>query len=109
MNAGKIASQAGHAYLNAYLRALQDSPDVAADYQRSGIGTKICLAAPTLDHLLRAHSLARERGLPCSLIVDEHHVMPPHFDGSPIVTALGIGPARRQDIHHITRKFPLVK
>lgn len=35
--------------------------------------------------------------------------MPPFFDGSPIVTALGIGPATREQIKKITKKFQLVK
>jgi len=33
--------------------------------------------------------------------------MPPFFDGSPIATALGIGPVQRHEVSHITDKFEL--
>lgn len=105
MPAGKLASQAGHAYLNAYLEALKTDPETAAEYQKDGIGSKICLKAKNLDKLLTAYEAAKAAGIPCSLIEDENHIMPPHFDGSPIITALGIGPALRSEIHPITKKF----
>lgn len=109
MPAGKLASQAGHAYLNSYLQALQDRPDDAALYQASGLGTKVCLVASSEFRLLRAHDEALRAGLPCALIVDRHHVLPPHFDGSPIITALGLGPARKADVRAITKRFNLLK
>src|SRR5207244_2222749 len=100
-------SQSGHAYLNSYLESLSRRPDIAAFYQRDGIGTKICLKADNQDKLLRAHEACKEAGIPCSLIIDQHHIMPPHFTGEPIITALGIGPARKSEIQHITKRFSL--
>lgn len=109
MPPGKIASQAGHAYVNAYINSLNQRPEIAEYYQRDGIGTKVCLVAKNQDQLIRAYELAQAQGLPCSLIIDQHHVLPPHFTGEPIITALGIGPARKDEIHHITKRFSLCK
>lgn len=108
MPTGKIASQVGHAYVNAYLKATETRPDIAAYYQREGIGTKVCLVASSEFRLLRAYEDAMKAGLPCSLIIDQHHILPPHFDGNPIVTALGIGPVRKHEVHHITKRFGLL-
>ena len=108
MPPGKLASQAGHAFLDAYLASLSLRPEIAAAYCEPGGRTKVTLLAPTLNDLLRAKCEAEDAGLPCVLIIDEHHVLPPFFDGSPIVTALGIGPARRSEVRRITHRLALV-
>ncbi len=103
MPAGKLAAQAGHAFLETFLVADEET---AKEYRADGVGTKITLQARSLDDLLWAQYHCERRGIPCVLIVDEGHVMLPHFDGSPVVTALGIGPIRREDnISLITNKF----
>lgn len=107
MPPGKLASQSGHAYLNAYLQAQQQRPEAAEHYQRDGIGTKVCLKAKNQNQILQAYEAAKAQGIPCSLIIDQHHVMPPHFTGEPIITALGIGPARKDEIRNITKRFSL--
>ena len=73
------------------------------------MGTNVVLKSNNLIQLERAFYQAKAAGLSCALIEDSGHIMPPHFDGSPIITALGIGPARREDIQHITKKFNCVK
>ena len=108
MPPGKLAAQAGHAFLDAYLASLCLRPDIAAAYCGPGGRTKVALLAPTLRDLLRAKRDAEDSGLPCALVVDERHVLPPSFDGSPIVTALGIGPARRSEVRRITSRLALV-
>jgi peptidyl-tRNA hydrolase, PTH2 family len=108
MPVGKLSAQSGHAYLNTYLNALRDQPATAHAYQASGLGTKVCLVASSEFRLLRAYEEAQRAGLPCALIIDRHHVLPPHFDGEPIITALGIGPARRDDVRAITKRFSLL-
>lgn len=108
MPAGKLAAQSGHAYLNSYLKALEDRPEIAAAYQRDGLGTKVCLVASNEFRLLRAHDEAKRAGIPCALIIDQHHILPPHFNGDPIITALGLGPARQEEVRHITKKFNLL-
>jgi PTH2 family peptidyl-tRNA hydrolase len=108
MSPGKLAAQAGHAFLDAFLVTLETDPARAAAYRASAPGTKVVLAAPTLAELEYAYALAQRAGLPCALIVDEGHILPPHFDGPPLVTALGLGPVRRREVRHITDRFALV-
>ena len=49
MTSGKLAAQSGHAYTNALLTAIKQTPDVALQYEDAGrIGTKICLKAKSL-------------------------------------------------------------
>lgn len=107
MTPGKAASQAGHAFLDAFEKCRLADPLRAQEYNGGTHGTKVVLAAKTVDHLLTAQQMAQEWGIPCALITDSEHVMPPHFDGSPTVTALGIGPCRREEIKAITKKFKL--
>ena len=108
MPPGKLASQAGHAFLDSYLQALERRPEAALRYRETGHGTKVALVAPSLEEILQARAEAERIGLPWALIVDSGHLLPPDFDGSPIVTALGIGPARRSEVRHITKRFALV-
>lgn len=106
MSPGKIASQAGHAYVGA---AVQADPQLLTEYHAdfpASPGTKVCLQAKNLDAIMRARDLAIEAGIPHFLVVDSGCVN--FHGGQPIVTALGLGPARRAEISHITRKFQLV-
>lgn len=107
MSPGKQASQAGHAFLDAYLAAQEIRPDVALEYRGDSHGTKVVLRAKNQEQLLRAFEKAKAAGIPCALIIDSGHVMPPHFTGDPIVTALGIGPATRSEVARITGSFAL--
>lgn len=104
MPPGKSASQAGHAFLDSYLSA---PPDLQAAYRQGG-GTKVILIAPDRHALEALHKAAQDRGLPCSLIIDQHHILPPHFDGRPIVTALGLGPASREQVCDLTAELTLM-
>lgn len=109
MPAGKIASQAGHAYVGAIFKSLEQDPSVLHQYHEDdGIGTKVCLKSKNLPQLLRAHQEAKELGLPCFLVTDKGHILPPHFTGDPIITALGIGPAYRHEVNTITKRFNCV-
>lgn len=108
MPPGKLAAQAGHAFLEAYLASTRDSPHAAARYARLRPGTKVALSVPTLAALLRAESIADALGVPHGRVTDRGHVLPPHFDGSPVVTALGLGPATRSEVHRITDGLALV-
>ena len=106
MTAGKIASQAGHAYLGAFLKSQELNPQVLAQYLNSFPGTKVCLKAKNLDALLRAQAEAEQAGIAHSLITDSG--CPNFFNGEPIITALGLGPAKESQIKHITRRFELL-
>jgi peptidyl-tRNA hydrolase len=88
--------------------ALERRTKDALAYRNGRHGTKVALVAPSLDHLLGAQADAERLGLPAALVVDSGHILPPRFDGSPVVTALGIGPARRSEVRRITNRFALV-
>lgn len=109
MTAGKMAAQAGHAYLDTFHRCQEINPERADEYGQDGHGTKIALYAKNQTQILQLYESAQAAGIPCALIIDSGHVMLPHFDGNPIITALGIGPARRSEIHHLTKKLSLIK
>ncbi len=105
MSPGKIASQAGHAYLQSFLSAQQLRPDVATTYQSDPPGTKVCLHG-NLSAIIRAAERALADGIPHFLVVDSG--CPNFFDGQPTVTALGIGPATKEQVQHITSRFNLL-
>lgn len=105
MPAGKAAAQAGHAFIGA-LSAARGTPfmDDAAAYLEESPGTKVVLGGVLAEIERLADRLARA-GVPAFLVVDEGHVMPPHFDGAPIVTALGIAPLRRSLSRKLLGRF----
>ena len=105
MPAGKLAAQAGHAYTDSIAQA--DSEVVAAYRNAATGGSKVALKAKNEFALIRAYNEAKEAGLPCSIIVDRNHILPPHFDGSPIITALGIGPCKHSEAKQITKRYQL--
>lgn len=109
MPPGKLAAQCGHAYVNAHDEAKLLRPEVTAGYKGTGNGTKICMYAKNVGQLLRAYQEAKEAGLPCALIIDRGHVLPPHFDGKPIITAVGIGPVYADEVKHITKRYTLTQ
>jgi peptidyl-tRNA hydrolase len=109
MPAEKLAAQTGHAYVNAWGKAKEQRPDIAAQYKGTGNGTKICMYAKNLGQLIRAYRDAMAAGLPCDLIIDRGHILPPHFDGNPIITALGIGPVYEDEVKNITKRYSMTK
>lgn len=109
MPMGKAASQAAHAFFAAFLSCSRSDPERVSSYGDPGpsFGTKICLLAPNEQAVQRALSEATEAGLPCGVVTDSGHLMPPHFDGEPIVTAAGFGPVSREEVRRILGRFPL--
>lgn len=109
MPVGKLASQACHASKNCLLLASQSNSDLARIYQGPNfLGTQIILKSKGLDDLLLAFEKAKAEGIISSLIIDSGHILPPHFNGEPIITALGLGPCTKEQVHHITKKFKVV-
>lgn len=109
MSSGKLAAQAGHAYTDSLLAALTTAPARVDAYQDPTLGgSKVTLKAKRLSHLLDAYRDALSLDIPCAIIVDRHHVHPPDFDGSPIITALGIGPCTKAEARTITKRFSLL-
>lgn len=109
MTSGKLAAMSGHAFLDAYVDAHDRDPELCREYRGENHGTKVCLKARNLTHLERLYEEAKQAGLPCALVINSGHIHPPHFTGEPIAVALGIGPCRRDQINHITRRLSLVK
>ena len=108
MPIGKMAAQAGHAFVDTFRIAERTSPERCAQYhQDDGPGTKIVLSG-SLKQLEEAQKKAEEQGFPCKLIIDSGHVCPPDFDGSPIVTALGVGPISKEEGKFLS-KLQLIK
>lgn len=105
MGAGKVAAQAGHAFLDAFIEASSKRPDTIEKYKQNH-GIKVVLSCPSLGLLLRAHDDARAAGIPCALITDLGYTL---FDGRPTLTALGLGPALRSEVDHINRDFTLME
>ncbi|WP_306109961.1 aminoacyl-tRNA hydrolase [Pseudomonas sp. Leaf58] len=106
MPVGKTCPQAGHAYVDSYCAAKETHPELAAQYRDLGKGgSKVALKAKNHRELIVAWGKALEAGLPCALVVDKTHILPPHFDGTPIITALGIGPCTKAEARHIVKKF----
>lgn len=102
MAPGKAIAQAGHAFTDVVLHGLETGCAHTAAYARLRPGTKVTLGA---DERLfeRLMAQANELGVPVVKVIDSGHVHPPHFDGSPKWTAIGLGPVSR-DV-----RFPLLK
>lgn len=107
MSSGKIASQAGHAFLGSYIQCKDSS--VLQEYHKefpNSPGTKVCLKISNLDQLLLAEQQAKEVGLSFFRVVDSG--CNNFYNGEPTVTALGIGPATKSQIQHITGGLKLM-
>lgn len=110
MTTGKLASQACHASKNCLLKAYAQDRNLALTYQgKDFIGTQIILKAKNENAILRAYEEALAQGLITNLVIDSGHVMLPHFDGNPIITAVGIGPCTKEQAHNITKRFGVVR
>jgi peptidyl-tRNA hydrolase len=105
---GKLAAQAGHAFTDALSECFQLEAGRASAYASLRPGTKIVLRARDLAHLEHLERHSRMLGIPCALITDRNHILPPHFDGRPLITALGIGPLTREEARPITPGLALV-
>jgi peptidyl-tRNA hydrolase len=70
MNAGKAASQAGHAFLGSFFSAQSLTPSVAAEYAALTPGTKVVLQASLSKIELLADKLSF-LGIPHFLVIDQ--------------------------------------
>lgn len=104
MTNGKAAAQAGHAWCDC-LDVNSEHPDVL-EYRLLRPGTKIALDGGSGDDLMRMAGQLALTNVPHVLIHDEGHIEPPDFDGSRILTALGIGPFPKGGEPRFLRKLP---
>jgi len=107
MSRGKAIAQAGHAYLESYLEASQSAPELAASYAALTPGTKIALEGGDPQSLHSVFDACRAMGIPCRLVIDRDHIELPHFDGSPTLTAVGVGPIDRKSARKLLGRLPL--
>lgn len=109
MDRGKIAAQMGHAYLEAYLLALEKRPETIPLYKKDQT-IKIAMRAKKVQHLEDAYQKAFDAGIPSVLITDLGlYGLPEDMLGKPTVTALGLGPAKRNEVKDILKRFQLLK
>lgn len=107
MATGKLSAQAGHAYTDVIFEAQAKYPERVSSYRNLDTGgSKVTLKARNQNQLIRALNEAREAGIPAVPVVDANHVIEgTPFDGSPIITAIGIGPCTQAEIRHVTKRF----
>jgi peptidyl-tRNA hydrolase len=107
MPAGKLAAQASHASANSLIQYLVRYPERLPEFANlKNSGSRVAMKGKNLAALERAYHEAQEAGLPCYLMSDSGHVMEDTvFDGSPVVTALGIGPCTQEEARPITKRF----
>lgn len=109
MPPGKLAAQAGHAYTDALLDCLDKAPHLVDRYRRGeNAGSKACLKAKNAFALERLADECRAADVPHAVVIDSGHIMLPHFDGSQVMTAVGIGPISRRDARHLVKRFNCV-
>src|SRR3989344_983581 len=97
---GKMAAQVAHAALDAALKA---DKKIMQDWLSHG-GGKIVLGVLDEKELLSYFGMAKDAGLPCSLITDAGHtVVEPGTR-----TCVGIGPAEEKRIDAITNHLKLI-
>ena len=106
MDAGKCASQAGHAFLDAYLNAMETDPERCDAYRVHRHGTKVVLSA-NAEKIQRLHMKATAMGLPCALVIDEG--CQNFFLGRPTMTAFGVGPLTRREASKLLGGIPLLE
>lgn len=106
LDVGKGMAQAGHCFSDSIEAARDIDPELVSAYRDpSRGGSKVTLKSKNAQQLIKAYAQALELGLPCALVVDQHHVLLPHFTGKPVITGLGIGPCTKEQCRQITKKF----
>ncbi len=107
MPPGKLGSQIGHVCSQSLIQYLHINPHMLPKFARlSTSGSRIVLSGK-LNKILNARDEAVKLGLPHFLFSDSGHILPPDFTGAPIITGLGIGPATKEEMRSITKKFQL--
>lgn len=108
MGPHKLGAQLGHAFDLAAEAARALRPEMVGEaYRGTGMGKKTVMYAKNLHQLERALEMLHGTNIPHALVVDRGHVYGSKFDGSPIVTALGIGPVYEDEFSHISKRYTL--
>ncbi|PIT84572.1 aminoacyl-tRNA hydrolase [Candidatus Micrarchaeota archaeon CG10_big_fil_rev_8_21_14_0_10_45_29] len=103
MGKGKIAAQASHASIDAFLDARRQNEKEAQKWKKEGM-PKSVLKVESEKELVRIFQAAKDASLPCSLIHDAGKTQ--IAAGSK--TCVGIGPARSGEIDKLTGELSLL-
>ncbi len=103
MGKGKLAAQASHASVMAYLDALEKRASDANHWVDSGM-KKITLKVASEKELLDIFDLAKRAKLPCALVRDAGHTQ--LEPGT--LTGVGIGPTQESTLDKITGGLKLL-
>lgn len=104
----KLVAQCGHAFDLAIDAARKRDPGLIERYRGTGMGNKPVMYSNGLAGLQRAYEELEARGIPCQVVIDRNHVLLPHFDGQPIITAIGFGPVYKDEVSSITKRFTML-
>lgn len=111
MSEGKANAQAGHAYTDALMDGVfHTDPDIrsrALAYASLRPNTKVCLDGGSEASFRALITALEAEGIPHVLIIDEGHIEAPHFDGSPTMTAIGIGPLTKTERPKLLRRLSM--
>jgi len=109
MPPGKLSAQAGHAYTASLFECLDARPADALRYRRGeNAGSKVTLYCRDESEIVMLAEKCALAGVPHALFTDVGHVLPPHFDGNPVITALGIGPLPRREAKPLVGRLKCV-
>ena len=100
LSKGKLATQVAHAAVSAAEKAGKS----ALDEWKIGGQKKVVLKVSKLQDLYELKEIAERQGLPTALISDAGHTQIP----AGTVTALGIGPAKIEELDNFTGNLKLV-
>lgn len=103
MGKGKIAAQASHASLSAYLETKRTNPKDAEKWLEEGM-KKVVLKVAGEKELYLYFQQAKDMGLPVAIIQDAGHTQVE--SGS--TTCFAIGPAAANDIDKVVGKLKLL-
>jgi peptidyl-tRNA hydrolase, PTH2 family len=120
MRKGKQISQGSHASMKVFLD-LCEYQRISSDESRlifyldddksdwsvwlNGLFTKVVVSCDSEQELLDLYQQAKDKGLPCSLIIDAGLT---EFNGVPTKTCVAIGPAKSEEINPITGHLKLL-
>ncbi len=103
MGKGKAVAQGAHASLMSYLEAVKIRKDVAERWIKAG-ERKIVLKIDNEEKMRRLAEALKYKGIPCALVSDAGLTqLPPGT-----VTALGIGPWKKEEIDFFTSALKLL-
>ncbi len=103
MSKGKIAAQAAHASLRAYLKVKNSFPEKVSQWLMEG-EAKVVLKVPSEEELIKQFNLAQTNNIPAVLIRDAGHTQ--IAPGSK--TAVAIGPWEEEELDRLFGELKLL-